>query len=50
MPVGEAEAWWRGVAQGVAAGDILLWAISDDDGPLGKPLEDAPGSFVKVRS
>jgi acetyltransferase len=35
MPAGEAEAWWRSVAEGVAAGDILLWAISDNDVPLG---------------
>jgi acetyltransferase len=35
MPEGEAEVWWRGVAQGVVAGDILLWAIFDDDGPVG---------------
>jgi GNAT superfamily N-acetyltransferase len=35
MPAGEAAAWWRGVADGVAAGDILLWAIFDDDGPVG---------------
>ncbi|MDP2259694.1 MAG: GNAT family N-acetyltransferase [Caulobacter sp.] len=35
MPAGEAQAYWRGVAQGVAAGDILLWAIFDDDGPVG---------------
>jgi acetyltransferase len=35
MPAGEAEVWWRGVAEGVAAGDILLWAISDSEGPVG---------------
>jgi GNAT superfamily N-acetyltransferase len=35
MPPGEAEVWWRGVAASVAAGDILLWAIFDDDGPVG---------------
>jgi GNAT superfamily N-acetyltransferase len=35
MPAGEAEVWWRGVAQGVASGEILLWAILDDDGPVG---------------
>jgi acetyltransferase len=35
MPAGEAEAFWRGVAGGVAAGEVLMWTISDDDGPLG---------------
>ena len=35
MQAGEAEAWWRGVAQGVASGEILLWAILDDEGPVG---------------
>lgn len=35
MPAGEAQAWWRGVAQGVAAGEVLLWAISDSEGPVG---------------
>jgi GNAT superfamily N-acetyltransferase len=35
MPAGEAEAYWRGVAEAVAAGDILLWAIFDAAGPVG---------------
>lgn len=35
MPAGEAEGFWRGIAEGVAAGDVLMWAISDADGPLG---------------
>ena len=35
MPAGEAAAYWRGVAEGVAGGDILLWAISDNDVPVG---------------
>ncbi len=46
MPAGEAEAFWRGVAGGVAAGDILMWSALDDDGlvagtiqlhPVGRP-------------
>lgn len=35
MPAGEAGAFWRGVAEGVAAGDVLIWSVSDADGPLG---------------
>ena len=35
MPAGEAQAYWGGVAKGIAAGDILLWAIVDGDGPAG---------------
>lgn len=35
MPAGEAETYWGSVALGVAAGDVLLWAILDDDGPVG---------------
>jgi GNAT superfamily N-acetyltransferase len=35
MPADQAEAYWRGVSDGVAAGDILLWAIFDEDGPIG---------------
>jgi acetyltransferase len=35
MPAGEAEAFWRGVADGVAAGDILMWSVEDDGVPVG---------------
>jgi len=35
MPAGEAEGYWRWVADGVAAGDILMWSITDDEGPIG---------------
>src|SRR5690606_27743259 len=35
MPAGEAEAYWRWVADGVAAGDILMWTVTDDGGPIG---------------
>lgn len=35
MPAGEAEAFWRGIAEGVAVGDILMWSVSDEHGPLG---------------
>lgn len=46
MPAGEAEDFWRGIARGVEAGDILLWSVADEDGvvvgtiqlhPVGKP-------------
>ena len=35
MPAGEAEGYWRWVADGVAAGDILMWTVGDDAGPVG---------------
>jgi GNAT superfamily N-acetyltransferase len=34
MPSGEAQAFWLGVADGIAAGDILMWVIDDDGGPV----------------
>ncbi|MES2035633.1 MAG: GNAT family N-acetyltransferase [Pseudomonadota bacterium] len=45
MPAGEAEAYWRWVADGIAAGDILMWSVEDESGvvgaiqlhPVGKP-------------
>ncbi|ATQ44967.1 GNAT family N-acetyltransferase [Caulobacter mirabilis] len=46
MPAGQAETFWRDVAQGVAAGDILMWSVLEADGavagtiqlhPVGKP-------------
>ncbi len=35
MPADEAETYWASVAQGVASSEILLWAILDDEGPVG---------------
>lgn len=35
MLPGEATAYWRGVAAGLAVGDILMWTIVDEDGPAG---------------
>jgi len=31
----EAAAYWRGVAAGLAVGDVLMWTAHDDDGPVG---------------
>ncbi|MDP1631582.1 MAG: GNAT family N-acetyltransferase [Caulobacter sp.] len=35
MPAGEAAAFWRAIADGIAARDILLWAVEDGGGPIG---------------
>lgn len=34
MPSGEAEAFWRRIAEGIGSGDILMWSIHDKDGPV----------------
>lgn len=35
MRAGEAEAFWRGTAGGVAADEILMWSVEDDGVPVG---------------
>lgn len=35
MKPGEAHRYWRQTWRGIQSGDILLWAIFDDDGPVG---------------